>query len=207
MSDPGTEIATEAAKAAALEIVKPVTGIVADVLGGLIGDRIRNWRTSKPAWQEKNQAEIAERAARKLQDRGVKKAAESANPVFVEEILEAAKNTTAEELKELYSGLVAAAMDPAHIADYRREFVGIVNKLEPLDARVLPLLDTEEDLLPSRGERVMEQCKASRGQIVLAMANLTNMGLIEAGDEGFSFNSRVRPRPTTLGRQFLACVR
>lgn len=60
MSDPGKEIAIEAAKSAAIEIARPVSGVVEDILGATFGDRLHNWRRNKPAWQERNQRETAE---------------------------------------------------------------------------------------------------------------------------------------------------
>ena len=206
MSDPGTEIATEAAKAAAVEIIKPVTGIVGDVLGSLIGDKIRNWRTAKPAWQERNQRETAARAAKMLADRGVKKASEHANPVDVEEIIEASKNTTSEELRDLYAKLVAAAMDPARITLYRREFVGIVNQLEPIDALVLPRLAETAEMIPSRVENIASHIGASDDAIRNAIRNLNRMQLT-LDDPSPGVAPKSFPQVTSLGRQFLACVR
>lgn len=204
MSDPGKEIAIEAAKAAAVELVKPGQEIVADVLGGLFADSLHNWRRNRPAWQERNQRETAERAAAILADKGVKRASEEANPIHVEEIIEASKDTTAPALKELYAQLVAAAMDPKRVGIYRREFVGIVNELEPLDAIVLPFLADAARLDPSRLINVSSRTGADVDAVQNSFRNLKQLELTSEMPGGAP---QVYPAVTALGRQFLACVR
>src|SRR5215469_13410996 len=112
MSEQGMEIATEAAKAAAVELVTPASAIIADILGGTIGDRLSNWRRSKPAWRERNERETLEAAAKIMAERKITTAAEETRPECVEEIVAAAAETSAPELKVLYANLIAAAVDP-----------------------------------------------------------------------------------------------
>lgn len=204
MSDPGKEIAIEAAKAAAVEIARPISAIVEDTLGGTFGDRLHNWRRRKPDWQERNQRETAERAAKILSDRGVKQASEDTNPVNVEEIIEASKDTTAPALKELYAQLVAAAMDPRRVGIYRREFVSIVNELEPLDAIVLPFLADAARLDPSRLINISSRTGADVDAVQNSFRNLKRLELTSEMHGGAP---QVYPAVTALGRQFLACVR
>ncbi len=204
MSNPGEEIAIEAAKAAAVAIVTPAQEIVADVLGGLIGDHLSNWRKSKPAWQERNRRETAERAARVLEDRGVTKAADNSNPAEVERIIEASKDISDPDLREIFARLVAAAMDPNRIQFYRREFLTIAGTLDPIDALVLQKLDISADLAPSRKEAVAKQISRHPAEVELAFRNLERLELIYTDRAG---SPQRYPTLVTLGKQFLAAVR
>jgi hypothetical protein len=196
------EIATEAAKAAAVELVKPGQEIVADALGGLVGDWLHNWRRNRPQWQERNERETVAAATAVLQEKKIFKAADDARPECVEEIITAAKDTSAPELRALFANLIAAAMDPARAPLYRREFVEIVNRLEPLDARALPLLANSEELAPSRTEYVSNQTGASVMAVKNAFRNLTALELIASS----AASPKTQPFLTDLGKQFLACV-
>lgn len=203
MSDPGMEIAKEATKMAVVELIRPAQEIVADVLGGLFGDRLSNWRKAKPAWQERNQRKTAERAVKVMLDRGVTRASDDANPVHVEEIIGASKDTAAPELQEMYARLIAAAMDPKRVKQYRREFVQIVNQLEPLDALVLQLL-SKPDMSGSEWIRKIAQALMREpDEVAVCGRNLERLGcaihpvtpLIEQGAV-----------LAALGRQLLAAV-
>jgi hypothetical protein len=203
MSNPGLEIGKEAAKAAVVEIVSPATAILADVLGGALGDRLSNWRKSKPAWEERNRRETLEAAAKLIIQRRIEAPAENTRPECIEEIVVAAGETSAPELKLLYASLIAAAIDPARAGSYRREFVHIVSKLEPLDAVVLPLLTPNGPLRPSRQEFAATQLGATLDEVDLAFRNLEKLGLVSSLTTG---HPTIYPVWTAAGRQFLRCV-
>jgi hypothetical protein len=204
MSDPGLEIATEAAKAAVGEIVSPVRDVFADIIGGTVGDQLSNWRRNKPAWRERNERETLEAAKRIMTERGIGSIAEEARPESVEEILSAAAETSAPELKQLYANLIAAAIDPKRASRYRREFVEIVRQLEPLDAVVLPMLNRDDGLAPSRREYIATILAVGSDQIELCFRNLLRLELVWKGQN--AGNQQFQPLTTALGKEFLAAA-
>lgn len=137
-------------------------------------------------------------------ERGCKHASDDANPVLVEEILDASKDTTAREIRELYARLIAAALDEDRIGLYRREFVRIVAELEPLDALVLQMLAEPGGLEPSRVQNIASRTGASHDAIQNAFRNLTRLELVYERAGG---SPKTQPSLQPLGRQFLACVR
>jgi len=74
--------------------------------------------------------------------------------------------------------LAAAAVDPKRQHGYRREFVAIVNALEPLDALVLPMLAQPGDMEPSKKEAIASRLGSTTDQVELAFKNLARLGLV-----------------------------
>lgn len=203
MSDPGMDITKEATKTAVVELIRPAQEIVADVLGGLFGDHLSNWRKAKPAWQERNQREIAERAVKVMLDRGVTRASDDANPVHVEEIIDASKNTTDPKLKDMYARLIASAMDPKRVNLYRREFVQIVNQLEPLDALVLQLLSKPDMSGAEWIRKIAKALMRAPDEVAVCGHNLERLGCAIHPATQFIEQGAVL---AALGRQLIAAV-
>jgi hypothetical protein len=78
-----------------------------------------------------------------------------------------------------------------------------VRKLEPLDAAVLPLLNTSTAYDPSRKEHIAHVLTTSQDQIELAFRNLARLELIEDNPQSSRRNA---PWVSALGRQFLSIV-
>jgi hypothetical protein len=137
MGDVGDEMAKEAASTAVQLFLGPAANVLKDAVGGSVGDRIAAWRRRKPAWQELHQSEAVERAREILAKRDVKVVSEDARPEHIDHLLNAAKDASDPNIKELFARLLASAVDPARKKNYRPEFADVVRQLEPLDALVL----------------------------------------------------------------------
>lgn len=183
------------------EAAAPFTGVVADLVGVLGGDRLKQFRESKRARQEKNELETVEAAAALVLQRKIEPDP-NASPEHVEEILDAAKDCGAAEIRELFARLLASLVDPARSPLYRREFVQIVSQLEPLEAHILPELNGDAQLEPSRREYFAKKLNMSTDVIANAFSHLHKLGLID-NNEG---TGRIYPQPIALGRQFLGLV-
>lgn len=83
-----------------------------DAVGGAVGDRIKVWREERPAWQKLNQRETLRAATEDLRRRGIDEPSPDTKPEHLVEILEAAAERTAPEIRELFARLLTAAMDP-----------------------------------------------------------------------------------------------
>lgn len=127
----------EAVAGAAL---RPMTKLVDDVIGVLGGDALEAVRVRQKARRAARNAETITSAANLLRARGVDQPAQP-NEAAVEDLLEAAQDEPREELRKIWAQLLAAMFDPARATLFRREFIDVAKRLEPIDARVLPLLN------------------------------------------------------------------
>lgn len=119
-------------------------------------------------------------------------------------LLEAAQDESNEELRELWSRLLAAASDPTRKNMYRREFVDIAKNMEPIDALVLPLLRDPGGMSPTRLAVISSRLSRSEDEVQLSFRNLENLELIDSKDATIA--GAHRPKITALGRQFLLAV-
>ncbi len=119
--EPGTELANYVAR---------VLGTVPEyVVGFLIGDPLRELR-------QHTLTGILRAVFEKLRERGV----ETAKPIRPgpgKEAFEAASLETDETLQDMWSNLLANAMDPSKDTSLQRVFIETLKQFEPIDALVL----------------------------------------------------------------------
>jgi len=161
------DAANEVLKTATEVILKPFTKVVGDAVGIIGGDYLSEYRQA-------NREKIQKKFSKVMSDSNAKDIPQP-NVTFVIQILEAAQEENRDELQDIWAKLIAAAIDPAKSTRYRREYVDIVKKFEPLDARVLMALD-DSKLSPSQRSFFATQYKVSEDQIELAMKNLVTLG-------------------------------
>lgn len=150
-------------------VLRPVTEIAENLLGLAGGDWISERRT-------RNRAKLKARTEEILKQRGVEEPEEPPPSVIVP-LLSAAQEEDRDELLGLWASLLAAAVDPERRRYYRREFVDIVRRLEPLDAQVLQLIRDPAAMLPSREVAVAGRLNVSPAEVGLAFRNLKQLGL------------------------------
>jgi hypothetical protein len=120
-----------------LKAVRDGSGYFADILGDLprdllgllVGDRVKAKRIEKIAM-------LWERTRERLRDRGMVDP-EPPSLKYAIPILEAAADEENEELQDLWSRLLAAAMDPNRRDATRQSFIQVVKQMDPMDALVL----------------------------------------------------------------------
>ena len=100
-----------------------------DLFGLLIGDTVKAKRIERieRLWQ---------RTRERLRDRGIADP-EPPSLKYAIPILEAAADEENEELQDLWSRLLAAAMDPNRRDAMRQSFIPTVKQMDPIDALVL----------------------------------------------------------------------
>jgi len=81
----------------------------------------------------------------------------------------------------------------------------IAGDLDPIDALVLPKIEMAAQMNPSKKDFIADQISRQPTEVELAIRNLKRLELTWA-PEGGSFNAKVYPILTTLGKQFLAAV-
>jgi Abortive infection alpha len=194
------ELEKAALEAGAKAVLAPFTQVISDAIGAMGGDALQSYRERKQARRCKAMERTVDETRTILKNRGVEPDPDTA-PEHLEEILEAAQDTSIPELRDLFARLAAAAADPSRKRGYRREFVGIVNKLEPIDALLLPKLADATDYAPNRVQYFAGVLQRTSEEIDSAMQNLARLGLISE-----STWSSSAPRTTSLGTQFLRVV-
>lgn len=139
MSDPGSliPISDEQAKAIqeALKALQGVGGFLREVIGtvpeDLVGYFGGDWLKIRRA---ENAARMIEQAKARLEARNVKPERPSISVALP--LLIAAADEDRDELQEIWARLLAAVMDPTRGKAFRGAFIGVVEKMDPLDAVV-----------------------------------------------------------------------
>jgi hypothetical protein len=109
---------------------RAISPTVADAYNFLMGDRLSHAR-------KRNLDAIARETDNILRDRDVKDRSATPEQIAIP-LLSAAEAESRDELRSLWSRLLANAVDPS-----RPEFIKLLQSLEPLDARVLKFLHTK----------------------------------------------------------------
>lgn len=139
-----------------------------DAVGLVLGDPLRFVRTVIAAQYDRWLDNIFAR-------RGVKDT-QPVSPSLAIPLLTAAYDESRAELQELWSGLMAAAMDPARSGRVRLSFIDALKKFDPLDALVLRERDRiPGELKPSAVECLAQRMDIAQSEIDLSVGNLENL--------------------------------
>jgi hypothetical protein len=169
----------------------------ADLVGYYFGDPVRFKRAKRLMEME---AEIREHHERW----GYKGTKENLSPSLGIPLLEAASDESRERLKELWSKLVAAAMDPERKNLVRGSVIEAVKRMDPLDAIVLERIESGS-LGPANPANVLAQgLSVSQDEVVVSITNLQRLGLLMSPHGPESFD---RLTLTSLARLLRSAVR
>lgn len=163
----------EAAKATskALDLIKAASPAIGDMYGLVIGDTIKHARSERLE-------RMAAKANKKLSDRGVTDKVETPEQIAIP-LLEAAQGESREELIDLWARLLANAMDPGRIADVRAEYIDILKKFEPLDARILDSLSGNNPATSQIQKQSIHALVGTRqSAAIVSVDNLERLGCI-----------------------------
>jgi hypothetical protein len=185
----------EIAKIGMEVVLRPVTDVAENVIGVLGGD----WLSEK---RRLNREKLKAKTDEALKRADVKEPVEP-SPSVALPLLSEAQNESRDELLDIWAELLAAAMNPKRSNMYRREFVNIVQQLEPLDVQVLPLLVDGTLYDPSRQFHISHRLGVTEEQVLLSFRNLRRLDLTE-DRPGAALGAK--PTATVLGKQLLAVV-
>lgn len=195
MSDPGIEVL----KTATEVMVRPFAKVIGDAVGAIGGDYLDEYRRV-------NREKIQKKFDKVMHDTNVKDIPQP-NVTFVIQILKAAQDENRDELQDIWAKLIAAAIDPAKSPRYRREYVEIIKKFEPLDARVLMALESVVPMNPSPSQRSFLARRFSKGEDEIELALKTLVTLECAMDPLLRANGFTQSIPnvhlTALGRELI----
>lgn len=189
MNDDGKELIKIGMEVA----LRPVTDIASDILGVFGGA----WLHEK---HERIRRRLKEETEEIFRERGVREPQEPSPSVIVP-LLTHAQNETREELLRIWAQLLAASMDPTRSHLYRREYVEIVRRLEPLDARVLKRLPTSLAGHINQRNSFATEFKVNPGEIDVSFRNLVALEL--AAPPGKQAVAAGVLYPTALGLELL----
>lgn len=184
------------------EAAAPFTGVISDLVGISGGDALKAFRAKKQERREQNEREILDAAGRALKARG-KNPDPNASPEHLEEILDTARDCGTPELRELFSRLLASALDPDRSKLYRQEFVAILKQMEPIDALVFPELFDRASLAPNKVSNFSSRFQRDTFEIENSFKALFRLGLTNQ-ETGLTPET---PRLNSLGQQLLALLR
>jgi Abortive infection alpha len=175
ISDEQAKLLQELIKAA-----RDTSGYFADIFGEtpkdlfalLVGDRVKAKRIERLAmlWQ---------RTRERLRERGI---AEPEPPSLKHAIplLQAAADEENEELQDLWSRLLAAAMDPTRRDALRQSFIQTVKQMDPMDALVLKAICDNGRAIwkPPATDLISSKLKCSKDEIMVSIQHLAALDCI-----------------------------
>ena len=176
--------------------LKPITDIASDVLGIAGG-----------AWLHETHLRIKRKLQEKTQQIFEQRKVESPvepSPSILIPLLSVAQNESRDELIDLWAKLLATAMDPKRVSMYRREYVEIAARLEPIDALVIAGLGATTEQANKTRQDLAFSLKVDVNQIDVSFRNLANLNLV-APPNGLTLSAGV-VYITTLGKEFLRAV-
>jgi Abortive infection alpha len=169
-----------------------------DLLGLLIGDRVKANRLERIAilWQQTRE---------RLRDRGIGDP-EPPSLKYAIPILQAAADEENEELQDLWSRLLAAAMDPKRRDAMRQSFVETVKRMDPMDALVLKLIAKNGDGTwhPSGRQAVAGSLSCSQDEVSVSFHHLAKLDCVYFTD---STGPRIMPYLSPFGKLLTYMVR
>jgi Abortive infection alpha len=171
---------------------KVLGSVPEDLIGYLGGDWLRVRRAE-------NLANLMHRAKARLETWGVEAPIPPSLSVTLPLFRDAADESR-EELQELWARLLAAAMDPSRADRVRARFFDALQKLDPLDARVLACLHGRGGgAYESQRNEMAGELGISRDEVEVSLANLRRVELAFEPEGNLI-------AITALGREFLRAV-
>lgn len=168
-----------------------------DLLGLLIGDRIKAKRLERLAnmWQ---------RTRERLRDQGISDP-DPPSLKYAIPILQATADEENEILQDLWSRLLAAAMDPNRRNAMRQSFVEAVKQMDPLDALVLAAIrDNRGQAWNSNGrDAIARKLNCSTDEVLVSFSHLAELDCISFMD---STGPRIQPYMKSLGTLLMNVV-
>jgi hypothetical protein len=167
-----------------------------DLMGLLIGDRVRAKRIEKTAvlWHKTRE---------RLRDRGIDP--EPPSLKYAIPILEAAADEENEELQDLWARLLAAAMDPKRRDAMRQAFIYTVKEMDPLDAAVLKVIRDNggAQWSPTGRDAIATRLACSRDEVIVSFQHLAKLDCVSFTD---SSGPRIMPFLTPFGTLLMKVV-
>jgi hypothetical protein len=149
-----------------------------DLFGLLVGDRVKAKRIERieKLWRETRE---------RLRDRGVADP-EPPSLKYAIPILEAAADEENEELEDLWSRLLGAAMDPSRRDRLRQSFIQAVKQLDPMDALVLKAIreNVREVWKPNGLDALASKFNCSGDEVRVSFEHLFDLDCIDFRDNG-----------------------
>jgi hypothetical protein len=144
-------------------------------------------------------------ARERLRDRGVADP-EPPSLKYAIPIFQAAADEENEELQDLWSRLLAAAMDPNRRDAMRQSFIQVGKQLDPMDALVLKAVREAgvTSWEPNRRSWVASKLKCSPDEVIVSFAHLNRLDCISM-DEGGA-QSKVQPSLRPFGTLLMNVV-
>jgi hypothetical protein len=168
-----------------------------DLLGLLIGDRVKARRLERLAilWQ---------RTSDRLRDRGIGDP-EPPSLKYAIPILQAAADEENEELQDLWSRLLAAAMDPNRRDATRQSFTQTVKQMDPLDALVLKAIRDNGGATwnPSGRDVIARKLNCSTDEVRVSFDHLAELNCIFFTD---GTGGRIQPYMKSFGTLLMDVV-
>jgi hypothetical protein len=150
-------------------VLKPITDIVADVAGLAGGDWLRNKR-------ERNRKKLQEETAEELKRKNVKAPTEP-SPSIALPLLAAAQDESREEMVKLWAKLLAAAMNPAKVGHFRRSYIELLQRLEPIDALILKSHLKVNKQGTTAAKALASELKLDLNEVLVSFQSLIDLGL------------------------------
>jgi len=101
------------------------------------------------------------------------------SPTLAIPLFKAAQDESRSELQELWARLLANAMDKTR-SNVRRDFIEILQKLEPLDAAILNKASERDNLNAALiSEDLAKELKATDDQIIVSLSNMRSIGCFD----------------------------
>jgi hypothetical protein len=186
------------------EAAAPYRKMAEVVLGYVFLDDLEERRELKKQQRRKNRIDIVRESVRILEHRKVGPDPEMVAPEHIEKIMSAGEDTSVPELQQVFSRLLAAAMDPDRRPYFRQEYVDIAKKFEPLDALVLQAMSAAGIGGARWINQVADRIKRSDDEISVSGENLEQLGLLmpQDGHESVRKSAYISPK----GRQIIKCI-
>jgi hypothetical protein len=160
-------VSIEAARSFVEFMSKTMGTIPEDLVGLYVGDPLRAKRIENGVRLKARLDRLREQEARSF---------DAEVPLSVGlPLFEAATDESREELVDLWARLLAAAMDHQRQHDVRGPFIGIVKKLDPIDARVLQHLARAG---PQNRDLIARDLGIRSSQVEVSYNNLFDLGLL-----------------------------
>jgi hypothetical protein len=140
-----------------------------DLMGWAVGDRLQMRRLQ-------NAAKIAG-LAQQILDRRQVKDRETTGLLLGRALLDAAGNEDRAALQEIWSKLLAAAMDPNRSSRVRTLFVRIVKDMDPIDALIFQSLQDRWNGQPNQRDFLAGRFKWRPDEIETSFGRLQELGL------------------------------